>query len=54
MKYSIAKMQAKRFYEERKEEIKIAKSNKKEDYCLLFGKEQPTKNYKVVEIVEKY
>lgn len=52
MKYSIAKMQAKRFFEERKEPIRIAKANKKEEYYLLFCKEQPTKNYKVIETID--
>lgn len=41
-------MQAERFCKERKETIKIAKANKKEDYYLLFGDTEPTKNYKVV------
>jgi len=53
MKYSIAKMKAKEFYNERKEPIKIAKANKKEDYCLLFGNDEPTKNFKIIEIVDK-
>lgn len=52
MKYGIIKMQAERFCNERKEPIKIAKANKKEDYHLLFGDAAPTKNYTVIEIVE--
>jgi hypothetical protein len=53
MKYSVAKSKANEFCRERKETIRIAKSNKLEDYCLLFGNEEPTKNHKVVEVVEK-
>ena len=53
MKYSIAKMKAIEFHNERKEIIRISKSNKKEDYCLVFSNDEPTKNYKIIETIEK-
>lgn len=52
MKYSIAKMKAIDFAKKRHEPVRIAKANKKEDYCLLFGNDEPTKNFKVIEVVE--
>jgi len=51
MKYSIAKMQAIKFYNKTHKPIKIAKANKQEDYCLLFENETPSKNYKIIEII---
>lgn len=53
MKYSIAKMKAKEFYKEKQEPIRIAKVNKKEDYCLLFKNEEPSQNFKVIEVIDK-
>lgn len=52
MKYSIAKMKALKFFHERKEPIRIAKANKKEDYYLLFENEKPSKNYIVIETID--
>lgn len=52
MKYCIAKMNAIEFYKERKKPVKIAKANKKEDYYLILDDREPTKNYKIIEIVD--
>lgn len=52
MKYSVAKFQAIRFYKEIQKPIKIAKATKKEDYYLILDDREPTKNYKVIEIVD--
>lgn len=51
MNHNIALMQAKYFSNKRKEKIRIAKANNKEDYYLLFAGEEPSKNYKVIETV---
>lgn len=41
MKNSIAKMKAIEISNERREPIRIAKANKKEDYCLFFKGYKP-------------
>ena len=50
MKYSIAKMQAREFANERKT-VYIAKANNKNAYKVVFENEKPSKNYEIIESV---
>lgn len=51
MKYSVAKMLAREFANERKTTIYIAKANNKNDYKVVFENEKPSKNYEIIESV---
>lgn len=53
MKYSVAIAKATEFSEERKEPVRIAKANKKEDYCLLFTGNKIPPRHTVIEIIDK-
>ena len=50
MKYEIAKQNALKFANERKQSVYIAKANKKEDYKIEFTP-TTTKNFSIIEIV---
>lgn len=51
MKYSIAKMQARKFANECKTTVYIAKANNKNAYKVVFKNEKPSKNHEIIESV---
>lgn len=51
MKYGIAKQNAQKFANDRKEPVYIARATKIKDFMILFNKEAVTPNYKIWETV---